>query len=282
MEEINVLSCFDGMSCGQIALKKAEIKVKNYFASEIKKHAIKVTQHNFPNTIQVGSVEFVSKLMFPNTKIDLLIGGSPCQNISNLRPGENIEGDKSRLFFEFLRLKNEFSPKWFLLENVNGDKESLNTITKLMGVEPVRINSQLLSFQKRDRIYWTNIPFHYPSDLGVSFQDYKEIDLDICESYKVNKTPSREIMWQGKCPNVTERDKINCLTVKQDRWNNAGLVAHGDFCRYLTVKECELAQTVPVGYCDVLTRNQAYDVLGDGWTVDVIAEIFKGLNTTNE
>ena len=113
----------------------------------------------------------------------------------------------------------------------------------------------------------------------VSFQDIKDTDPDYCKKFKVSKTPSRELMWYGgKCPNVTDRDYINCLTVKQDRWNNSGLVEFEDFCRYLTTRELELAQTVSVGYTDCVSMKQAEDLLGDGWTVDVIAHILKSAN----
>jgi DNA (cytosine-5)-methyltransferase 3A len=263
------------MSCGQIALEKAGIKVNNYFASEIKKHAIKCTQTNYPNTIQVGDITKLKATDLP--KIDLVIGGSPCQDISHLKPNsKGVYDKKSKLFFEYLRLLLELKPKYFLLENVNGKKESIELITKLLGVEPIKINSSLVSFQNRVRLYWTNIPgVKQPKDKQISFQDFKELEAD---EYKVNYTPSRITMWgdgvNGKCPNITHREKINCLTCKQDRWNNAGLIEYDDFCRYLTVKECELAQNVPIGYTNCVSKNQAWDLLGDGWTVDIIVGIF--------
>jgi hypothetical protein len=276
---MNVLSLFDGMSCGRIALERAGIKVDKYYASEIKPHAIKVTQHNYPNTIQLGDVTKIDLSQLP--KIDLLIGGSPCQDISNLKPGaKGIYDNQSNLFFVYMDILRTLKPKYFLLENVNGEKNSIEAMTQWVGVKPININSELLSFQKRDRLYWTSIPnVSIPEDRNINFQDFKESDLEIIKQYKVNKTPSRERMWgngiNGQCPNVTYREKINCLTCKQDRWSNAGLIEFDEFCRYLNVKECEMAQTVPVGYTDCLTRSQAYDVLGDGWTIDVIAHIFK-------
>jgi site-specific DNA-cytosine methylase len=285
--KVNVLSLFDGMSCGQIALERNGIKVDKYYASEIKKHAIKVTQFNYPNTIQLGDVNGIDVKKLP--KIDLLIGGSPCQNISPLRniskKNKGIYDTKSKLFFSYYNILNTLKPKYFLLENVNGHKESINAISQWLGVEPIRINSSLVSFQKRERLYWTNIPnITILADKNISFQDCKETDFEICKQYKVKRTSSREGMWgngiNGKCPNVTYRDKLNCLTCKQDRWNNAGLVEFEDFCRYLTVKECEMAQTVPVGYTQCLTRAQAYDVLGDGWTVDVISHILSHIPNT--
>lgn len=283
---MNVLSLFDGMSCGQIAFKKLGIEFdginNKYFAAEIKPYGIKVTKHNFPNTIHIGDVRKISyNKGILNTengnfkvKIDILIGGSPCQSISNLVFNKGIYDGKSDMFFEYLRIFNEVKPKYFLLENVNGHKDSLKAISGWMGVKPININSNLLSFQNRNRMYWTNIPnVTIPKDKHINFQDYKETDQDICKQYKVKNTPSRIKMWEDNCPNVTDREKINCLTCKQDRRHNAGLISFEDFCRYLTIKECELAQTVPVGYTNCLTKSQAYDVLGDGWTVDVIAHI---------
>ena len=276
---MNVLSLFDGMSCGQIALERTGFKVDKYYASEIKKIAIRCCMNNFPDTIQLGDVRGININDLPI--IGALIGGSPCQDISYLKHGSGgIYGDKSGLFFEYYRVLKrlrEINPDIkFLLENVNGRKASIDVISNLLGVQPIRINSSLVSFQNRDRLYWTNIEgVGSPKDKHINFQDFKETNN--IDEYMVNKTPSRIKMWgngvNGKCPNVTDRGKINCLTRKQDRWNNSGLVEYGDFCRYLTVRECELAQTVPIGYTSCLSKNQAWDLLGDGWTVDVIAHI---------
>lgn len=281
---MNVLSLFDGISVGQVALGRANIKVDNYFASEIKKHAIKVTQEHFPNTYQLGDILELNYKKLPI--IDLLIGGSPCQDISNLKPKGTIYDSKSVLFFkyfeilQYLRRKNPNLK--FLLENVNGDKKSIEIISNLLQVQPIRINSNLVSFQNRDRLYWTNIKdVTIPENRYINFQDFKEPESEYTEKYKVNKTPSRDIMWgnglNGKCPNVTNRDKINCLTLKQDRWSNSGLVKYKDYCRYLTTRELELAQTLPIGYTSSLSIRQSEDVLGDCWTAEVITHIFKNL-----
>lgn len=295
---MKVLSLFDGMSCGQIALERVGIKVDEYYASEIKKTAIKVTQHNYPNTIQLGDV---TKLSYKNGilysengnynvgKIDLLIGGSPCQNFSivNLFDRSGLEGVKSKLFYEYLRLLKEVEPTYFLLENVKMNKDSYEQLNEYLGVKGIEINSKLVSYQNRPRIYWTNIPnVTVPEDRNINFQDYKDTDIEYCRQFKMNKTPSRIRMWNdglGKntrqnCGNVTYSEKIFCLTRKQDRCPNSGLVEFEDFCRYLTRRELEIAQTVPVGYTDCVSYNQAQDLLGDGWTVDVIAHIFKELN----
>jgi len=169
----NVLSLFDGMSCGQIALNRTGITYDNYFASEIDKHAIKVTQHNYPNTIQLGDVKDIRGVDLP--KINLLIGGSPCQGFSFAGKQLNFEDPRSVLFFEFVRLLDECKPEYFLLENVKMKKEHQTVITECLGVEPVEINSALVSAQNRPRLYWTNIPFvELPEDKGLVFKDIME------------------------------------------------------------------------------------------------------------
>ena len=294
-----VLSLFDGMSCGQIAFDKLGIKFdgkeNKYFASEIKKTGIRVTKHNYPNTIHIGDVAKVSYkdgVLYTECgeyevgKIDYLIGGSPCQDFSfmKVRNGKyGLDGDKSRLFYEYLRLLKEVNPKYFLLENVRMKMESKVQLDKYLGVEGVLINSIDFSFQNRPRFYWTNIIVDKYEPLDINFQDYKDTDKEYCDKFKVNPTPSRSRMWsngsgknaKGTCANVTNSKKIFCLTRLQDRSPNSGLIAHGDFCRFLTQRELELAQTVPVGYTNILSYNQAQDVLGDGWTVDVIKHILK-------
>ena len=290
---MNVLSLFDGMSCGQLALERAGIKVDKYYASEIKKHAIKVTMDNYPDTIQLGDVtkiQYNDGILYTENgnfnvgKIDLLIGGSPCQDFSLLKvDGKGLEGDKSKLFYEYLRLLKEVKPKYFLLENVKMKKESRIQLNQYLGVEGIDINSSLVSYQNRPRIYWTNIPnVTLPKDKNINFQDFKIVDKEICKKYKVKRTPSREQMWNngnGKtslrsCHNITNSEKIHCVTRKQDRSPNSGLIEFEDFCRYLTREELEMAQTVPLGYTNCVSYNQAQDLLGDGWTVDIIAHIF--------
>ena len=297
---MNVLSLFDGISCGQVALDRAGIKIDNYYASEIKKHAIRVTQKHFPNTIQIGDVTkvkykdgilYTENGEFKVGKINLLIGGSPCQNFSMARACmyeiDGLKGDKSKLFYEYLRILKEVNPDYFLLENVKMKKESYEELNSYLGVKGISINSELVSFQKRPRVYWSNIPnITIPEDKHINFQDYKDTDHDYCNQFKVKRTPSREKMWnngQGRnstlksCANVTNSNKVYCLTRKQDRCPNSGLIEFDDFCRYLTRREIELAQTLPIGYTDGLSYNQMQDVCGDGWTVDIIAHIFSFL-----
>ena len=298
---ITVLSLFDGISCGQIALERAGIKVDRYYASEIKKCAIETTMRNYPGTIQIGDVRkawyndgilHTENGDFNVGKIDLLIGGSPCQNFSIARVSmgtkeiEGLNGEKSRLFYEYLRLKRTIEPEFFLLENVKMKKKDEEELNKYIGVNGIHINSKLVSYQLRDRIYWSNIKgITEPEDRKINFQDYKDTDEKYCSEFKVKRTPSRERMWNegrgrqtaGNCTNITKAEKIGCLTRKQDRCPNSGLIECGGFCRYLTRREIELAQTLPIAYTDNLSYSQMQDVCGDGWTVEVIAHIFSFL-----
>ena len=294
---ITVLSLFDGISCGHIALERSGIPVKAYYASEIKNIAIKCTMEHYPDTIQIGDVTKVSfadgvlhteKGNFEVGEIDLLIGGSPCQDFSLIKQIKTgftlgLSGMKSRLFYEYLRLLHEVNPKYFLLENVKMSREREQMLNDYLGVKAIHINSALVSYQNRPRFYCTNIPgVEEPQDRHVNFQDYIERDVEKCRIYKVNRTPSRERMWNkgrghtylGSCNNVTHSNKIYCITRNQDRFPNSGLVEFEDFCRYLTREEIERGQTLPIGYTDCLTYNQMQDVCGDGWTIDVISHIF--------
>lgn len=301
---INVLSLFDGMSCGMIALERIGIKVNQYYSSEIKKIAIKCSEYNYPNIIRVGDVKKVSykngvlhsEFGDYSVAIDLLIGGSPCQDftsikVTDLYRGEyGLNGDKSSLFYEYLRIKNEIQSEnkelLFLLENVKMKKDSERQLNEYLEVDGIHINSSLVSFQNRPRIYWTNIPkVSQPKDKNISFQDYKEIgDLS---KYKLKKSKLHDRYWMdgkgnnsafGGCKNVTYSKKIQCLSRKQDRSPNSGLIEYEDYCRFLSQTELELAQTVPVGYTSCVSYNQAQDLLGDGWTVDIIAHIFSFMN----
>lgn len=299
---INVLSLFDGMSCGQIALERIGIDVNKYFASEIKKSAIKVTKNNFPNTIHIGDVrkvKYKKGILYTENgnyeiKIDLLLGGSPCQDFSILRATSGnkingLNGDKSILFYEYLRLLKEVRKEnkyvKFLLENVRMNKDSKADLDKYLKTKGIFINSSLVSYQKRPRIYWTNIEnVQEPNDRKINFQDF--IDRNANSMYKLNRTPSREKMWNNgesrnstktACANITNSEKVFCLTRKQDRSPNSGLIEFEDFCRYLTREELEMAQTVPVGYTSSVSYLQAQDLLGDGWTVDVVAHILKNM-----
>jgi DNA (cytosine-5)-methyltransferase 3A len=374
---MNVLSLFDGMSCGQLALQKAGIPVTNYFASEVDKYAIQVAKANYPNTIHIGDV---CDVMWPETfegmKIDLLIGGSPCQGFSFAGKQLNFDDPRSKLFWEFVRLLKECKPKYFLLENVRMKQESQDIISEYLGVQPVAINSSLLSAQNRYRLYWTNIPFDTPQDLGIKLQDVLEDDFitDREKSHCIDANyfkgggmsnlrvyfdkSRRQIVFskdglchvgdadikghgynkrvyhpEGKSPSlcaasggnlepkvmvnpasivgrrlqdgvrkdndksvpitqcleVHEHDKSRCLStiskdtlisiLSQGRYEDAYTKEMRPLWRKLTPLECERLQTVPDGYTNHVSNSQRYKMLGNGWTVDVVAHILKGVTT---
>tara|TARA_R100001509_G_scaffold84870_1_gene48270 strand:+ start:849 stop:1856 length:1008 start_codon:yes stop_codon:yes gene_type:complete len=192
---MNVLSLFDGMSCGQVALDELGIKVDKYYASEIDKFAIQIAKKNYPNTLHIGDVIQVDGTKLD--EIDLLIGGSPCQGFSFAGKQLNFTDPRSALFFEFVRLLKETKPKYFLLENVRMKKEFQDIITNYLGVEPIMINSALLSAQNRVRIYWTNIPnVTQPKDLGIVLKD-------IIENIKGDRPcKTRTFNKQSKCHHI--------------------------------------------------------------------------------
>lgn len=304
-EGIVVLSLFDGMSCGQIALNKAGIRYGKYYASEIDKHAIKVTQHNYPKTIQLGSVTEIKGTDLP--QVDLLIGGSPCQGFSFSGKQLNFDDQRSKLFFEFVRLIKECKPKYWLLENVVMKKEFEQVITEHLGVEPIKINSALVSAQNRERLYWANFPIEQPSDKGIKLidilEDTKMIDPSAIRGRRLNKATilgrrlndkSKREDYNKEIPitqclevRATNRDKSNCLTTvaKDNVLTTMPIGRHPDAFknslpfRYYTTKEYCRLQTVPENYFDgVATEHQIRKMLGNGWTVDVIAHIFGGIS----
>mgnify|MGYP003145126529 FL=1 len=172
-----VLSLFDGMSCGQIALNRLGIPIKTYYASEIDPYPIKVTQANYPHTVQLGDVRDISLESLPE-KPDIILAGSPCTGFSFAGKRLAFDDPQSVLFFEFVRLLKEIKPKWFLLENVKMKKEYLNVITEHVGVEPILLNSALVSAQNRWRYYWTNIPgINEPEDKGIVLKDILETEI---------------------------------------------------------------------------------------------------------
>jgi DNA-cytosine methyltransferase len=320
-----VLSLFDGISCGQIALERAGIKVDKYYASEIDKYAIKVTQHNFPNTIQLGDVRNVDGKSLG--EIDLLIGGSPCTGFSFAGKQLNFNDPQSILFFEYVRILNEVKPKYFFLENVKMKQEYQDVITQYLGVEPVFINSSDFSAQDRKRLYWTNIPISSEYEKNtLNTEDILEDEVD--EKYIINpnravkilenEEAKRKIGFIGSDSQANRiysiHDKSVCLCGESGGLGaKTGLYAlpcltpgrvekrqngrrfkppeskfytlttqdiHGvltnNFIRKLTPIECERLQTVPDNYT-FGSDNQRYKMLGNGWTVDVIAHIFQGI-----
>ncbi len=286
---MNVLSLFDGMSCGQIALNKLNKKIDNFYASEIDKHAIQVTQHNFPNTIQLWDVTELNTDKLPN--IDLLIGGSPCQSFSNAGNGSGFDG-KSGLFYEYVRILNEVKPKYFLLENVKMKKEWQDVISEHLGTQPIRINSSLVSAQNRERLYWTNIPnITQPDDKNILVSDI--LEKNVSDKYYLSGKWATWMEKNGKSKldkkySVVNPDKsITMLARQYSNWNGNfitdpsnfinGNVINWNLVRKLTPVECERLQNVPDNYSQVVSDNQRYKMLGNGWTVDIIVNFFKNL-----
>jgi DNA-cytosine methyltransferase len=280
-KNINVLSLFDGMSCGQLALNKLGVKYDNYYASEIDKFAIAITKKNYPNTIHLGDVRDVKGGDLP--KIDLLFGGSPCQSFSNAGNGKGFEGS-SGIFWEYVRVLREVKPKYFMLENVKMKKEWQNIITKELGVEPIAINSSLLSGQNRPRLYWTNIPgVEIPEDKGIVLKDILEDDNLVDKQHLM--TPKAMAYMDG-LRNGKQRwqyhknpldGKAACIVASFYKLSGLGVLDYrtlGKPCRRLTPVECERLQTVPDNYTESASRTQRYKMIGNGWTVDVIAHIF--------
>lgn len=279
---MNILSLCDGMSCCHIALDRAGIPVDKYFAAEIKDIGIKVTKANYPDTIHIGDVNKITykdgTLYTENgnykVKIDMVAFGSPCQSFSQAMKADMRIGlaDKVRsgLFLECYRILKEVNPKWFLLENVGSmRKEDQQFLTECMGVEPIRINSSLVCVALRDRLYWTNIPnVTKPEDKGIKLQD-------ILTSGYTDRDKARALLVSDSRPLVS-KDKMLHRYKKFTTivWEEKG---NDDSIRYLNQIELERCQTVPEGYTSCLTRNEAANVLGDGWTIDVIAHIFSGL-----
>ena len=222
---MNVLSLFDGMSCGQIALDKLGVKVNKYFACEIDKYAMMVTQHNFPDTIQLGDVQFVTKETFGNYRIDLVAGGSPCQGFSFAGKQLNFEDPRSALFFEFVRLVRELKPKYFLLENVKMKKQYQDVITEYMGVEPIEINSALVSAQNRRRLYWTNIPnVGQPEDKGIVLRDI--IETSVSDEYFAGKKLQRGYKG-GNQLNPNYKSQANTIHDTNDKSGTICAGTHG-------------------------------------------------------
>jgi len=335
---MNILSLFDGISAGRVALERAGIKVNNYYASEVDKYAIQVSTKNYSDIKQLGDVTKWREWDIDWSSIDLVIGGSPCQGFSFAGKQLNFEDPRSKLFFDYVdichRVADENPKIKFLLENVRMKKEYQDVISSYMGIEPIMINSSLLSAQNRVRFYWTNIPnVIQPEDKGILLRDVILNQDEIHEKYYLtaeavdymsrlrNGKPRWEYhknpidgkaacltanMYKGvpygvlRIPEATKqgyvelnenegidltyfnsetrrgrhmKEKSNCLTVNSFDycWYD------GYICRKLTPIECERLQTFPDNYTEGVSNSQRYKALGNSWTVDVIAHIFKGL-----
>lgn len=330
---MNVLSLFDGMSCGRIALERAGLPVTNYYSSEIDKYAIKVSEDNYPDIIRLGDITKVNYtrlgleidtspgcMRVIESNIDIVIAGSPCQGFSFAGKQLNFKDPRSKLFFEFIRILKEVRAHnpdvLFFLENVKMKKEYQNIISEALGVQPIEINSSLLSAQNRKRLYWTNINgVTYPKDQNILLKSILEsgvVDRD--KSYCIDanywkgtsleqyyKKSRRQVVFTERRTEEAKRirkefmklgrdfsprrakelfpredNKANCLTTSLTK-EHILIDEAGEF-RKLTPIECERLQTVPDNYTASVSNSQRYKMLGNGWTVDVIAHIFKHIN----
>lgn len=309
-QNMNVLSLCDGMSCGQIALEQVGIKVDKYFASEIKPIAIKVTKYNYPNTIHIGDVNKISYnngvLYTENgnyeTSIDMVIFGSPCQSFSIAMKKENRIGledkKKSGLFLDCYRILKEINPKYYLMENVSSMKDSdRDYISNLLGVSPFKIDSSIVSPCYRKRYYWTNIPNITPlTPNKILFKDvldngwYTDREIGRCLMvsdsrpltnpvkmfHRYYKTGFTNLIFKSK-EHYDQCVYIYNKYIKDENKDNISpdILKVFNGVRYLNQNELERCQGVPKGYTKCLTRNEAANVLGDGWTIGVITYFFQ-------
>jgi len=279
---LNVLSLFDGISCGQLALRQAGFHVENYYASEIDSKAIQVTQTHFPNTIQLGNVTKWRTWGLP--KIDLLIAGSPCQGFSSAGKQLNFDDPRSKLFFDFVDIKNHYNPKWWLLENVKMKQEWQAIISDRVGCKPTFINSSDFNAQSRQRLYWTNIPIGSWTPHGEDLTSILESGwkADRQKSYCIDAmygkgSNVKRYLFRGSRQLVFKEFPPEGLTLENaNTWGRE----NRDKWRILTPGECEALQTLPEGYTDCeLTKFERYHAIGNGWTVSVIEHIFKGMKS---
>lgn len=307
---MKILSLFDGISCARVALERAGIPVETYYASEIDKYAIQVSQKNYPDIKHIGSVldvEFCKMNDWMNTKdctyeqigeIDLLIGGSPCQDLSIAkRDREGLDGDRSSLFWEYVHLLREIKPKYFILENVASmPKEAKDLISETLGVQPIMINAALVSAQNRKRLFWTNIPnVTLPEDRGILLRDILEPKVD--ETYYV-KDKSNTIRTSGRGSGIDDRHNWDTIRIGEfnkggqgdriyspqgksvglsalggGRGAKTGLYLVNEQVRKLTPLECERLQGLPDNYTGGISNSQRYKCCGNAFNVDVVAHI---------
>ena len=279
---MRVLSLFDGIACGRVALERAGFNIEKYYASEIDKNAIKVALTNWPDIIEIGDVTELNFEKNKNKNISLLLAGSPCQDFSILnKERKGLAGNKSSLFWYFVEALRVIKPKYFLLENVVMKKEHEEEINNILGVKPIKIDSALLSAQHRTRLYWTNIPnILPPSDKKIYLRD---IILPWEEAEEGYLSPSR-LKWflgpngrrcleVGRAHEVTPDDKASCLTAWSNKsWNSNYLLQDGKY-RALTPIEYERLQTLEDDYTVDVTKHQRWWILGNAWTVDVVAHL---------
>ena len=285
---MNVVSVFDGISCGRVALERAGIPVDRYVAYEIEPNAIKISKKNYPQIEHCGDVTTADFTQYRG--FDLLIGGSPCQSLSIVqsKTRQHLDG-KSKLFFEFVRALKEIKPRYFLFENVASmNEESKGVISELLGCEPIFIDSKLFSAQQRPRYYWTNIPVEseLPPESPLVLKDIMESNVD--EKYFYNHPLADVDMEKQVCATMVYKNheihkrifnpdfKCHTLTTCGGGNTQKKVMDHGR-ARKLTPLEYERLQTLPDGYTEGVADGHRYTAIGNGWTVDVIAYILRGV-----
>lgn len=280
---MKILSLFDGISCGRVALERAGIPVEQYFAYEIEPNAIKISKKNYPDIIHCGDVTKEDFAKYEG--IELLMGGSPCQSLSIVqsKTRKNLDG-KSKLFFEFVRAKEHAAPKFFLFENVASmNEESKRVISELLGCDPIFIDSADFSAQTRPRYYWTNIPvkMNYKKSTAILADileqsveekyfytcdyDFLGLDKTVCATLHIN---GHDIIKRVNSPLA----KCQTLTACNGGNHQKKVYINGR-CRKLTPIEYERLQTLPDNYTAGVSNTARYTAIGNGWTVDVIAHI---------
>ena len=296
---MNVLSLFDGISCTRIALDNLGIKIDNYFSSEIDKHAIEVSKNNYPDIIHLGDIKNIRAQDLP--KIDLLIGGSPCQDLSNAQKGLGLQGSKSGLFYEYIRLLKEVKPKYFLLENVKNKWGGL--MNEYVGVDFIELSSSIYTAQSRPRYYWTNLDYpNFPNK--ISNKNISDIiDYEVPQKYYLKRDGLEEFIFSTSKNNSISKEGINKVFIIPKEIHNdherqrrvyslksksPTLLARSDTTkilidnkiRKLTPTECERLQGVPDNYTSCCSDTQRYKMIGNGFTVSMIENFLKGLKKT--
>lgn len=298
---MRVLSLFDGISCARVALERAGIEVDTYYASEIDKHAIAISTKNYPDIVQLGSVVGLT----PPEDIDLLIGGSPCQDLSIAKKErKGLDGDRSGLFWEYVRIKEECKPTYFILENVASmPQKDRDVITTTLGVQPVLFNASLVSAQCRKRLFWTNLKFELPEDSGILLKDILQPDGEVDERMvKDGKAYCLTASYQGAIEsNSVERKQRTMVKVgyigggeqygqggqahrvyspegKTPTLSSGGPLVKLGCIRKLTPIECERLQSLPDNYTDGIAKTNRYKCLGNAFNVDVVAHILSSIH----
>lgn len=290
-KKIRVLSLFDGMACTRIALDKLGFKDVEYFASEIDPYAIKVAKDNYPDIIHIGDVTKIdAKKIKELGEIDLLIGGSPCQGFSRSGKGLNFDDPRSKLFFNYVEILKKLKPKYFILENVHMKEEWQDVISSFLEVKPILLNSNLISAQNRPRLYWTNIPdIKPPKDKEIYFQDIMEHNAP--DNYYYSEAGKAWIKRHSERKNKKIRElnapkvKMQCLEASMFKnYSSQRFFQVTDVKgpRYITVKECERCQQVPDDYTKAVSNTQRYKMLGNGFSVDMIAHLIKHIFNTKK